>query len=125
MLTELYKYELQCAYYILHKTKRGLVTGHELHALKGQCYGGSIFPPLTPNLEVKYLGDLTFGSGDLRVLVILSRPSGQGTFESWFRPSGQGTFESWLFYLPDEYVCSVEPVPSEKKTCICIQIATL
>ena len=35
------------------------------------------------------------------------------------------TFGSQLFWLPNKYVYFVEPVSSEKKTCICIQIVTL
>ena len=53
-------YVLYCAHYILHETKRERQLAQELRTLKAQLSaqlsGGSIFPPFTPNLEVKYLG---------------------------------------------------------------------
>ena len=53
-------YVFYCAYYILHETKRERQLAQELRTLKAQLSaqlsGGSIFPPFTPNLEVKYLG---------------------------------------------------------------------
>ena len=53
-------YVVYCAYYILHETKRERQLAQGLRTWKAQLStqlsGESIFPPFTPNLEVKYLG---------------------------------------------------------------------